>query len=368
MRRAILRFGLVVVPLLTMAVPAAAGGWATVRLDQPPGEVVVEVPWTVGFTVLQHDVRPTNDVEPRLDARHQETGESVRATGRQEGAEGHFVASVTFPLAGAWKWSIMPEPFAATSFETLMVASKAGEVPVAGNPTFGPSADLLGARITAGTCADGDESDRLALKGAPRNPPSVEKRQAVLAPVGGPSAIPVQTSVMLFDARLADLLSGRHAIVILAQTGAAATGVACGDIGGTITAGGLAIGLGERNRSGHSGVAILKDDGDRTEVTLYVMRRAAAAAPASTAGRGAAEIYIAAGAFVPATLTVPSGTTVTWRNDDAVTHTVMGEQLTFDDSGILDRGQSFSQVLTEPGTYRYRCGPHPSMQGTVVVE
>jgi len=40
--------------------------------------------------------------------------------------------------------------------------------------------------------------------------------------------------------------------------------------------------------------------------------------------------------------------------------------LTFADFGLLDPGMSFSQTVTEPGTYGYACGPHPWMTGTVV--
>ncbi len=103
MCQAALRLAGVAGALFGLAAPAMAGGFATVRLDEPPGEIYVEVPWRFGFMVKQHDVTPNSDVTPRVAGQHRATGETVSATGRQEGAVGHFVAEITFPTAGEWK-------------------------------------------------------------------------------------------------------------------------------------------------------------------------------------------------------------------------------------------------------------------------
>jgi plastocyanin len=50
-----------------------------------------------------------------------------------------------------------------------------------------------------------------------------------------------------------------------------------------------------------------------------------------------------------------------------VAHTVTGDDLAFDDSGLIEPGDSFRQTFDEPGTYRYHCGPHPDMTGVIVV-
>jgi plastocyanin len=75
--------------------------------------------------------------------------------------------------------------------------------------------------------------------------------------------------------------------------------------------------------------------------------------------------------FQPGTITVRAGTTVTWRNDDAIVHSVTtngktpaGQQF---DSGFFTKGGSYSHRFTKPGTYRYFCRRHPSMTGKVVV-
>jgi plastocyanin len=71
--------------------------------------------------------------------------------------------------------------------------------------------------------------------------------------------------------------------------------------------------------------------------------------------------------FTPARLSVKAGTTVTWRNEDDIPHTVTSATQLFK-SKALDTDDSFSFTFTEPGTYEYFCSLHPRMTGTIVVE
>jgi plastocyanin len=71
--------------------------------------------------------------------------------------------------------------------------------------------------------------------------------------------------------------------------------------------------------------------------------------------------------FAPARLTVKAGTTVTWRNEDDIPHTVTSATRLFK-SKALDTDDSFSFTFTEPGSYEYFCSLHPRMTGTIVVE
>ncbi|HEY1992207.1 MAG TPA: cupredoxin family copper-binding protein [Gammaproteobacteria bacterium] len=71
--------------------------------------------------------------------------------------------------------------------------------------------------------------------------------------------------------------------------------------------------------------------------------------------------------FDPETLTVPAGATVTWTNKDEIPHTVMSSDKSFQGSGGLDTGDSYSYTFTQPGTYNYYCTLHPFMKGKVVV-
>jgi len=70
-------------------------------------------------------------------------------------------------------------------------------------------------------------------------------------------------------------------------------------------------------------------------------------------------------AFSPATLTIKAGTTVTWTNNDSATHTIKSNAF---NSGNLTTGDKFQFTFSNPGTYAYSCGIHPSMQGTIIVQ
>jgi plastocyanin len=93
-----------------------------------------------------------------------------------------------------------------------------------------------------------------------------------------------------------------------------------------------------------------------------------AAQPASegTGAEGATQVTIQSFSFQPATLTVPSGTTVTWTNKDNVAHTVTADDASWD-SGSLTPGQTFSRTFEMAGAFQYHCTPHQRMVGTIVV-
>jgi plastocyanin len=238
-RRRMLVGMLAVMLLLALSGPAMAGGYAVVHLDEEPGEVVVATPWRFGFMVLQHDVTPNSDVTPVMRALHTQTGEEIKITGIQEGPVGHFMAEVTFPRAGEWKWSIEPLPYAETSFATLTVL------------------DPHGARSW------------------PMSP------------------------------------WGRYWL---------------------------------HSRS-------------------FVEQSQNTAASGDTETVDILEPWV----FAPTSLDIAVGATVTWVNRTDTTHTVTGDDLAFDDSGPIAPGESFSTTFEHPGTYPYRCGPHPGMVGEIVV-
>jgi plastocyanin len=88
------------------------------------------------------------------------------------------------------------------------------------------------------------------------------------------------------------------------------------------------------------------------------------AAPAATTGP---TVHIKNFMFVPATLTVAPGTTVSFVNDDEEPHTVTSTVKAFDSEG-LDTHQTFKQKFAKAGTYLYFCEVHPYMHGTVIVK
>jgi hypothetical protein len=70
--------------------------------------------------------------------------------------------------------------------------------------------------------------------------------------------------------------------------------------------------------------------------------------------------------FVPDTITVAVGTTVRWKNDDQVKHTVTADDLSF--SGLVSQGATFPRPFNTAGTFEYFCAIHPRMRGTVIVQ
>ena len=88
---------------------------------------------------------------------------------------------------------------------------------------------------------------------------------------------------------------------------------------------------------------------------------------APTAAASAATVKIDNFAFLPATLTVTPGTTVTWKNEDDSPHRIGDKNGTFT-SAALDTDDTFSHTFAAPGEYPYICTIHPYMVGTIIVK
>jgi Icc protein len=96
---------------------------------------------------------------------------------------------------------------------------------------------------------------------------------------------------------------------------------------------------------------------------------AAQTAAATSAGPvSPTEIGIDNFAFAPRVLTVPAGSSVTWRNKDDVPHRIQSADKRFDPSPLLDTKATYTARFTKAGEYRYFCSLHPVMQGTIIVQ
>ena len=77
--------------------------------------------------------------------------------------------------------------------------------------------------------------------------------------------------------------------------------------------------------------------------------------------------------YIPSILTIPTGTTVIWENNDNAAHLATsgtpsdGPDGTFD-SGMIMAGESFEQQFSDKGEFNYYCIVHPWMVGTVTIE
>jgi plastocyanin len=69
--------------------------------------------------------------------------------------------------------------------------------------------------------------------------------------------------------------------------------------------------------------------------------------------------------FRPNHVSVPTGTTVSWRNDDGFEHNVVFAEGPASDT--LLGGGSYQRTFDEAGTFDYECTIHPGMVGRVTV-
>lgn len=74
--------------------------------------------------------------------------------------------------------------------------------------------------------------------------------------------------------------------------------------------------------------------------------------------------------FTPPQVTVAKGGTVTWTNNDSITHTVVDDLTGVGGpaSGDIAPGQSYTFTFNKTGSFQYHCSIHPSMRGTIVVK
>jgi plastocyanin len=95
--------------------------------------------------------------------------------------------------------------------------------------------------------------------------------------------------------------------------------------------------------------------------------------PGQTARNPRNQVAILDFRFCPESLNVFTGDTVTWVNKGRLPHTttggVNGKPDGLWDTKHLARGESFSYVFSQPGTYHYFCRPPRGlgMRGVVVV-
>jgi plastocyanin len=91
------------------------------------------------------------------------------------------------------------------------------------------------------------------------------------------------------------------------------------------------------------------------------------AGPASTASTATATVQITKNGFVPRSVTITAGDSVTWRNADKAPHQVVANGGQFA-SPILAAGKTYTHAFARGGTYHYHDGLHPTLRGTVVVK
>ena len=71
--------------------------------------------------------------------------------------------------------------------------------------------------------------------------------------------------------------------------------------------------------------------------------------------------------YVPARITIPTGTEVIFTNTGAELHNAASASGGGFDTELLSNGQAIGVTYNQPGTYDYTCTPHPFMMGQVIV-
>lgn len=81
------------------------------------------------------------------------------------------------------------------------------------------------------------------------------------------------------------------------------------------------------------------------------------------------EISIYKFEFIPKTISIKKGDTIVWVNKEKRQyHSVWFEQLNEEQPDYLFPGDIYERTFNEAGEFPYRCGPHPEMTATVIVE
>jgi plastocyanin len=101
----------------------------------------------------------------------------------------------------------------------------------------------------------------------------------------------------------------------------------------------------------------------RKSILLLLAVAAVVVAPARAL---AANVTITTLGFVPASVTITEGDTVTWTNTDTATHQVVEKKAGLS-SPVLSTGQSYSFVFKKAGNFSYQDALDKKLRGTVVV-
>ena len=233
-----------------------------------------------------------------------------------------------------------------------------------------PTAGDLAVAIHAGTCAE-PIAEPVHDLGAALPYGADEESGELEGEVRGTAPTePVLRAEGTIGATYGDLLDAPHALAVHEGGQAAGPMLACGDLGGLVDEGRLAVGLRPVGGSGLAGVALLDEDTegalgigeDEVRVTVYLVGNVAAApgeavAPGGVSG-SAVEVSLTEFAIeMPAEL--PAGpTTFVVTNAGEVEHNfeVEGEGVEESFGENLPPGETRElEVELEPGTYEVYC-------------
>ncbi|MFN2520952.1 MAG: hypothetical protein ABR525_07910 [Candidatus Limnocylindria bacterium] len=113
--------------LLVPGQAANAGGWAVTTFDDLPGQFVAGQSYTLGYTIRQHGVTPIKADSTGIYLQTSSGGIAASFPGSADGALGHYVATVRFPSAGAFRWFVTQAPFGDQQLGPITIVPAAGQ-------------------------------------------------------------------------------------------------------------------------------------------------------------------------------------------------------------------------------------------------
>lgn len=106
--------------------PAIAGGWGVTTLESLPARVVAGQPFEIRFVIRQHGVTLNKDLQPVFEIFNAKTPKRLsNVTAVYSSTLQRYVATITIPTAGEWRWMMTSFPSQRMPTLTVVNASEA---------------------------------------------------------------------------------------------------------------------------------------------------------------------------------------------------------------------------------------------------
>ncbi len=325
MKRLLLAFTALVFVLGAGSPLVIAGGWASVRSNETLTTLVAGETQAVELSVWAHDRTKTEVESMSVVATNAETGESLTFPAEATGETGEYVAEITIPEVGTWKFVALIPPYPEFALPTVEIGSVVSAMDR--NLRFG---------IGSGDCGSVEsvtETFELARSTA---------------------------NAGLFGGTISGLTNGSLLLILGSDDLVQACGILPDGASGHLTV----VTLEPVDGGSPAAIVSLPGVGETRSVQVLPIEL--------DAGANVTTIEIVTDessqwSFSPAEVEIASGDVVVWINDSGVVHTIASDSPGVADSALIEPLGMHTQMFTEAGTYEYLCGPHPMMTGRVVV-
>ena len=151
MRRRLFAIPFALTATLALATTVLAGGWAQVTVTDAPVDPPAGSATTIDLKVLQHGETAVSWPRITVVGTNGTTGDVVRTEATAEGAEGHYLATITFPVEGSWSLAFESPDLIMEGAGTLVIAV-APSAPIAGEvasttAAFDPATGFVGVAL-----------------------------------------------------------------------------------------------------------------------------------------------------------------------------------------------------------------------------